>query len=132
MAELVYAHGLGPCGATHESSILSQGKKLLTKQFMSDKKPIKVEILEKMTDLATAGFGLVAALAWNEAISALFSAIFPKAGDIIAKFVYAVIITILVVLITLKLGKISELAKWSPSHKASANQGEPAREPDQN
>jgi len=77
----------------------------------NDIKSLKVEVLDKMTDLATAGFGLVAALAWNEAISSLFIAIFPQAGNIIAKFVYAVIITALVVLVTLRLGKLTDLAK---------------------
>jgi Family of unknown function (DUF5654) len=34
----------------------------------------------------TAPFGLVAALAWNTAIQALFDAVFPEAGDLLAKF----------------------------------------------
>lgn len=74
-------------------------------------KSLKSEVLEKMTDLATAGFGLVAALAWNEAIKSLFATLFPTAGNIIAQFVYAVIITVIVVIITLKLGKLADLAK---------------------
>ena len=78
---------------------------------IQNQKSLKLEISSKMTDLATAGFGLVAALAWNEAISSLFIAIFPQAGNIIAKFVYAVIITVLVVFITMKLGKLTDLAK---------------------
>ena len=72
---------------------------------------LRVEILSRMIDLATAGFGLVAALAWNDAIKALFDAIFPKAGNLIAQFLYAVIITVFVVLITLKLGKMMERTK---------------------
>lgn len=80
-------------------------------QTPEERKSLKLEILNKMTDLATAGFGLVAALAWNEAISSLFTAIFPKAGNIIAKFIYAVIITALVVMVTLKLGKLADLDK---------------------
>lgn len=77
----------------------------------AETKSLKAEILDKMTDLATAGFGLVAALAWNDAIGSLFSIIFPQAGNVIAQFIYAVIITVLVVLITLKLGKLANLAK---------------------
>ncbi len=76
-----------------------------------EKQSLKVEILSKMTDLATAGFGLVAALAWNEAIKSLFEMIFPKAGNVIAQFLYAILITALIVVITLKLGKITEFAK---------------------
>jgi len=66
------------------------------------------EIKEKMLTLILAGFGLVASLAWNDAIQTLFKVIFPKSEGVIGKFIYAVIITILVVVITLQLKKISE------------------------
>ncbi|MFA5028906.1 MAG: DUF5654 family protein [Candidatus Methylomirabilota bacterium] len=78
-----------------------------------DQKPpsLKVEVLTKMIDLATAGFGLVAALAWNDAIKAIFDAVFPTAGNIAAKVIYAAVITVIVVFITLRLGKLLNLAK---------------------
>ncbi len=69
------------------------------------KKDLKLEILEKMSTLVTAGFGLVAALAWNNAIKALFEVIFGKQSNIIAMFVYAMIVTVIVVLLTVKLGR---------------------------
>ena len=71
-------------------------------------KETKGAIKEKMLTLILAGFGLVAALAWNDAIQTLFKVIFPKSEGVIGKFIYAVIITILVVVITLQLKKISE------------------------
>lgn len=75
-------------------------------------KSTKVEVLEKMSDLATAGLGLVAALAWNEAIKALVGAIFPQpTGGIIVSFVYAIIITAIVVIVTIKLGRLINGAK---------------------
>ncbi len=40
------------------------------------------EVLDKMVQLVTAAFGLVAALAWNEAIQGLFTLIFGEAGDL--------------------------------------------------
>ncbi|MCR4322951.1 MAG: DUF5654 family protein [Candidatus Azambacteria bacterium] len=50
--------------------------------------------------IATA-FGLVAGLAWNDAIKAFIENIFPLGtGTMWAKFVYAVIITVFVVVIT--------------------------------
>lgn len=66
------------------------------------------EYLKTMVQLATTGFGLVAALAWNEAIKALFKEIFGTTSGIIGLFVYAIIITFIVVLVTKKLGKLSE------------------------
>jgi len=86
---------------------------------MSDKKPtqqekknLKIEVLEKVSSLATAGFGLVAALAWNDAIKAVFAEFFPSPGDnILALIAYALVITILVVIITIQLGRAVNLAK---------------------
>lgn len=61
-----------------------------------------------MLTLILAGFGLVAALAWNGAIQTLFKVLFPKSEGVLGKFLYAAFITILVVIITLQLKKISE------------------------
>lgn len=72
---------------------------------------LNYEVLKRILDLSIAGFGLVAALAWNEAIKALFDAIFPRAGGLIAQFVYAAVITIVVVFVTIRLGKLANLAK---------------------
>jgi len=69
------------------------------------KNDLKLEILEKMSTLVTAGFGLVAALAWNSTIQALFAKIFPKQDGIIPMFIYAVVVTVVVVLVTIKLGR---------------------------
>ena len=75
-------------------------------------KNLKIEILEKISSLATAGFGLVAALAWNDAIRALFAKFFPQPGDnLLALLGYALLITILVVIVTIQLGRAVNLAK---------------------
>jgi len=76
-----------------------------------EKKNIKLEILEKMTTLITAGFALVAALAWNDAIKKLFEMIFGKQSNIFAMFGYAMLITIIVVFVTIKLGRATRKAK---------------------
>jgi hypothetical protein len=59
----------------------------------------------------TAAFGLVAALAWNAAIQALFDTLLPGAGELAAKFLYAIIVTVAVVLVTVRLGRLSERLK---------------------
>ena len=66
------------------------------------------EVLEKTLQLATAAFGLVAALAWNDAIQTLFTRLFGEAGDITAKFVYAIMITAIVVFATIRLARFQE------------------------
>jgi len=71
---------------------------------------MKKEIIEKVTILITTAFGLVAALAWNDAIKALFVEIFGAAGTIIAMFLYAIVVTIIAVWVTMRLTKLSEKA----------------------
>jgi hypothetical protein len=66
------------------------------------------EVLEKTLQLATAAFGLVAALAWNDAIQTLFTQIFGEAADITAKFVYALLVTGVVVFATIRLARLQE------------------------
>ncbi len=66
------------------------------------------EYLKTMVQLATTGFGLVAALAWNDAIQTLFKEIFHDRSGVISKFAYATVVTIIIVFITAKIGKLAE------------------------
>lgn len=69
-------------------------------------KSLHLEIITKVSELATAGFGLVAALAWNDAIQSLFRLLFPQQSEVWAKFTYAVLVTVLVVVVTYKFGDV--------------------------
>ena len=63
-------------------------------------KETKLRFKNQTTGYLVSAFGLVAALAWNDAIKALIELFFPLSNStIIIKFVYAILITILVVLI---------------------------------
>src|SRR2546430_3941218 len=54
------------------------------------------EVVATMIGLASAAFGVVAALAWNTAITAWFNDIFPnEGGRVSALFVYAVVVTLI-------------------------------------
>jgi len=67
------------------------------------------EFRKTVITLILGGFGLVTALAWNEAIRSFFDTFFPKGGGgLIGKFIYAIIITVVVVIVSLQLKKISE------------------------
>lgn len=74
-------------------------------------KSLKLELVEKLATLVAAGFGLVAALAWNDAIQALFARFFPAQSGLIAKFLYAVFITVIVVLVTTRLARLADRLK---------------------
>ena len=70
------------------------------------------EVLDKFAELITVALGLVAALAWNTAIQSLFTMIFGKAGSaLIGQFIYAIIITLVVIFATIAVGRASERAK---------------------
>jgi len=73
---------------------------------------MKSEVIEKIAALLTAAFGLVAALAWNGAIQAIFKELFGSAESLIPMIVYAVVVTIIAVLATIWIGRIAEKAKW--------------------
>ena len=70
------------------------------------------EILDKFSQLITNALGLVAALAWNEAIQQLFSQLFGEAGGALAaKFFYAVLVTLVVIFATIAVSRAAERAK---------------------
>jgi hypothetical protein len=75
---------------------------------MSDKKRLHEEIFEKLSALAASAFGLVAALAWNDAIQEAFKQFLPAGGGLFAKFAYAILVTVLIVLVTWQIGRISD------------------------
>ena len=63
--------------------------------------PFKEEIRVKSFGYIAEALGLVAGLAWNEAIKALIDALFPLGQNgLLAKFVYAAGITIIAVVAT--------------------------------
>lgn len=66
------------------------------------------ETLSVVIQLMTAAFGLVAALAWNTAIQSLFDAILGTGGGLAGQFVYAILVTIIVVFVTIRLGRMAE------------------------
>ena len=70
------------------------------------------EVLDKFAELITVALGLVAALAWNTAIQNLFTVLFGKAGSVlIGQFVYAIIITLIVIFVTITVSRAAERAK---------------------
>ncbi len=71
----------------------------------------KVQLLETFASLITAAFGLVAALAWNETIKQAVAQVFSNGNDLMGLFVYAVIVTILAVIMTLLIARSLSKAK---------------------
>ena len=75
------------------------------------KNNLRSEFLKTMVQLATAGFGLVAALAWNETIKDIIDRFISPGSSLISRLIYAIIVTILAVIVTYYLGRLTQEAK---------------------
>lgn len=64
-------------------------------------------IVQSMITLASAALGLVAALAWNDAIKAMMKEILGEGEGLAALFTYAILATLIAVIVLLVLSKIA-------------------------
>ncbi len=71
-------------------------------KLKSESERLRSEAQERLLGYIVAAFGLIAGLAWNDAVKALIDHFFPASGanTILAKFIYALIVTIFVVVVT--------------------------------
>jgi len=69
---------------------------------------VSKEVIEKIADLMTAAFGLIAALAWNSAIQALVGQFVQPGSGPIALIIYAIIITVVAVLVTVWIARVTK------------------------
>jgi hypothetical protein len=72
------------------------------------------EVVATMISLASAAFGVVAALAWNEAITGWFNEVFTKGDRIGALFVYALVVTLVGVIVIVLLGRLAARISAQP------------------
>ena len=89
----------------------SGGKLQKEHRLKREIKEFRKQFAKKTLDLMTSGFGLVAALAWNEVIKELIEVyikpIFGGQSGLISRLIYAILITLLAVLVTYNLSKFA-------------------------
>jgi len=84
----------------------------MAKKIMVPKnsKELPLALVKQMSILATSGFALVAALAWNgviqEIVETYIKPIVGEGSGVLSLLIYAVLITIIAVLVTLQLTRI--------------------------
>jgi hypothetical protein len=82
------------------------------KKTKGEIKKYQLAVVKQMLKLATTGFGLVAALAWNELIRTFINDFIKSkislGSGLISLAIYALIVTALAVTITLQLSRIAE------------------------
>lgn len=64
------------------------------------------DVFERIITLVIAALGLIAALAWDEALRHIFENIFGGKGTLLEEISYAVVITTLAAFISVRLGKL--------------------------
>lgn len=72
-----------------------------------EEKALHLQVLKQMVTLSTSGFGLIAALAWNnvirEFVDKYVTKWIPDLGGVLSLLIYAVIVTVLAVIVTTNL-----------------------------
>jgi hypothetical protein len=69
---------------------------------------VKATYLGTMIGLATVAFGLIAAGAWNKFISDAIALFLKPGNGVLAELIYAVIITVVAILVVQGLAKLAE------------------------
>jgi len=73
---------------------------------------VEREVINRATSYVVAAFGFVAGLAWNDFAKSVIEYVFPlKADSILAKALYAVLVTLFVVLLVTYFSKITAKEK---------------------
>jgi drug/metabolite transporter (DMT)-like permease len=67
---------------------------------------LKEDVYTQIAALLTAAFGLVAALAWNGAIQAIFKQVFGTVDSIPAQLSYAIIVTVIAVIVIIWIARV--------------------------
>ncbi len=81
---------------------------------------VNLELKKRAVGYITAGFGLVAGLAWNDAIKTFIEKYFPAGNNtILAKFAYAVLITFILVIVSFYLTRIFKVEQKKETSKKS-------------
>ena len=69
---------------------------------------MKSKIVSESLGMMATAFSLVAALAWNEAIKSLIEEFIPKGKGAASLFIYALIVTVIAIIIGSRLSKIKQ------------------------
>jgi hypothetical protein len=80
----------------------------MMKDIESAKQRGPLMYITTMISLASAAFGVIAALAWNAAITELFKAVLPATSGIVGLFIYAILVTVIAVFVMVNLARTAQ------------------------
>ena len=91
----------------------------IKEKLKQESREVKREVKKQLLTYMIASLGLIAGLAWNEAIKGLIEYLFPLSQNTIqAKFLYAMFMTLLIVTISYYLARLMQ----EKEEKNNANQ----------
>lgn len=64
-------------------------------------------VMKTIITLVTTAFGLVAGLAWNDAIQKLIESVMGAGDALTGLFIYAIVVTIIAVVVTILLARVA-------------------------
>ena len=64
-------------------------------------------VIKTIITLVTTAFGLVAGLAWNDAIQKLIESVMGAGDALTGLFIYAIVVTIIAVIVTILLARVA-------------------------
>lgn len=97
---------MGAAPASSSDSIFSF-QPMPSTESMTQEESVRLLVLKRTYDLFTGGLALVAALAWNDAVQSLFAKIFGPTSTLMAKFAYAVFVTVIIVILGTRLARVT-------------------------
>ena len=79
----------------------------MAKRLTKKVKKVQIEFMRTVISMVSAAFALVAALAWNTAITEILKKYIQPGSSVLSWVIYALIVTLIAVLVALYLGWIS-------------------------
>ena len=80
------------------------------------KEPLQIQILEKMSQLLTAGFGVVAAFAWRDAFNRTIERVFGEDAALWIYYTEALVVTLIAVIVVIWLANTTHKVKAALGH----------------
>jgi hypothetical protein len=86
-----------------------QEKLTWRRRIREEERRLAKEFRTRIGGYIIAALGLVAGLAWNEAIKSVIVAFFPSlGGDMLAKFLYAILVTVFIVIVSFYIMRLTQ------------------------
>lgn len=82
--------------------------KKVNEELRNEMHTLSGTVVEKVSTLIISAFGFVAALAWNNAIQKVISLFLATSSEVFGLVVYAIIVTVIAVVITVYLTRVSQ------------------------